>query len=93
VQIRLDQNLERIANLLGVGELFGARLKILKRLYPLEEFSSDKGGGFLVFRRHNQQLSWEGRWLTNLNPVNGSPRFRDESRAAPTPRYAPHRRT
>jgi hypothetical protein len=28
---RLDQDLERITNLFGVGELFGARLKILKR--------------------------------------------------------------
>jgi hypothetical protein len=49
VEIRLHQDLERIANLLGVGELFGARLKILKRLYPLEEPSSDKGRCFLVF--------------------------------------------
>ena len=73
MQIRLDQDLERITNLLGVGELFGARLKILKRPQPDEELSPDKGCGFLVFRRHDEQLSWEGRWLTNLNPVKGSP--------------------
>ena len=32
MQISLDQDLERIAHFLGVGELFGARLKIPKRL-------------------------------------------------------------
>ena len=48
-RIRLDQNLERIANLFGVGELFGSLLKIVKRLQALEEFSSDKGRCFFVF--------------------------------------------
>jgi hypothetical protein len=38
-----------LGNLFGVGELFGARLKILKRLDPLEELLSDKRWGFLVF--------------------------------------------
>ena len=49
MRLRLNQDLERIANFFGIGELFSARLKILKRLYPLEELSSDKRWGFFVF--------------------------------------------
>ena len=54
MQVGLDQDFEGIADLLGVGQLLGPGLEVAEGLKSLKEASSEKGGGFSVFRRHSK---------------------------------------